>query len=80
MNNNPDEAPKKTEDQDNIGYENTEVRNDQDNRENERVETTDTGHGEGAREDENDTGGLRSESGKKSMGKTSGNNREVDKS
>jgi hypothetical protein len=61
------------DDQDNIGYENTETRNDQDDRENNRTQTTDTGHGEGPKENEADTGGLRSESGKKSLGKESGN-------
>jgi hypothetical protein len=59
--------------QDNIGYENTEVRTDQDTRENARTETTDTGHNEGPAEDNKDRAGLRSESGKKSTGKESGN-------
>jgi hypothetical protein len=59
--------------QDNIGYENTEVRTDQDTKENARTETTDTGNNEGPKEDKNDTAGLRSESGKKSIGKESGN-------
>lgn len=60
-------------DQENIGYENTEIRNDQDDRENKRMQTTDTGHYEGAKENEDDKAGLRSESGKKSLGKELGN-------
>ena len=67
------DSDKKHKDQENIGYENTEVRNDQDDRENKRMQPTETGQGEGAKENENDTEGLRSESGKKSLGKESGN-------
>ena len=61
------------EEQDNIGYENTEVRADRDDVEENRPETTDTGHGEGPKEKKDDNAGLRSESGKKSLGKESGN-------
>ncbi|MEJ7736015.1 MAG: hypothetical protein WKF97_01200 [Chitinophagaceae bacterium] len=59
--------------QDNIGYENTEVRSDRDDKENGRLETTETGLDEGPQEKEEDNAGLRSESGKKSLGKESGN-------
>lgn len=52
--------------QDNIGYENTRTRNNQDNKENDRVETTDTGKNEGPKEKEEDSAGLRAESGSKS--------------
>ena len=61
--------------QDNIGYENTEVRTDQDNKENDRTQTTDTGIGEGNKPpadtdksfDATNESGLRSESGKKTQ-------------
>ena len=59
--------------QDNIGYENTEVRNDQDDRENKRMQPAKTGDSEGLVENKDDTEGLRSESGGKSLGKKSGN-------
>ena len=60
--------------QDNIGYENTETSNDSDVKELNRTQATNTGHGEGPKENKNDTEGLRWESGKKSLGKKSGNN------
>lgn len=60
-------------DQSNIGYENTTERNDQDEKPNDRSETTDTGHHEGPVENKDDSAGLRSESGKKSKGGESGN-------
>ena len=61
--------------QDNIGYENTEVRTDQDTKENDRTQTTDTGKGEGNKPkadtdksfDDSNESGLRSESGKKTQ-------------
>ena len=59
--------------QDNIGYENTQTRNDQDTHENKRMKPAKTGSDEGPKENEKDTEGLRSESGKKSLGKKSGN-------
>ena len=61
--------------QDNIGYQNTEVRTDQDNKENDRTKTTDTDKGEGNKpkadtdksfDEDNDTG-LRSDSGEKTQ-------------
>ena len=61
--------------QDNIGYQNTEVRTDQDNKENDRTKTTDTDKGEGNKpkadtdksfDQSNDTG-LRSDSGEKTQ-------------
>ena len=64
-------------DQDNIGYENTEIRANEDDKENDRMQTTDTNNGDGNKpeadtgkdfDDSNETG-LRSESGKKTMGK-----------
>ena len=61
------------EGQDNIGYENTEVRASQDDVEEARPETTDTGKGEGPEEKKNDNAGLRSESGSKALGKESDN-------
>jgi hypothetical protein len=61
------------EGQDNIGYENTEVRAGQDDVEENRPETTDTGHNEGPKEKKDDNAGLRSESGSKSLGKESDN-------
>lgn len=59
--------------QDNIGYENTEVRTDQDNKENDRTQTTDTDKGEGNKPpadkdksfDEQNNSGLRADSGEK---------------
>jgi hypothetical protein len=62
-----------TEDQDNMGYENTTTRNNQDDLENDRLETTDTGHSEGPEENKDDSAGLRSESGKKSRASESDN-------
>lgn len=59
--------------QDNLGYENTTTRTDTDKKENTRAETTETGNDEGPTEHKDDTAGLRSESGKKSMGKEQGN-------
>jgi|GEM_PF-5391503 len=59
--------------QDNIGYENTEIRNDEDDKENKRMEPAETGNNEGPVENKDDTEGLRSESGGKSLGKESGN-------
>lgn len=41
-----DQKPEPGGGQDNIGYENTEVRNNQDDQENSRLETTETGLGE----------------------------------
>ncbi|MEJ7766296.1 MAG: hypothetical protein WKF89_00690 [Chitinophagaceae bacterium] len=61
------------EGQDNIGYENTEVRAGRDDVEESRTETTDTGNDEGPEEKKDDNAGLRSESGKKTLGKESGN-------
>lgn len=64
--------------QDNLGYENTEVSTNQDNKENDRVQTTDTDRGEDGNKPEADTShtfddtnssGLRSESGKKTQAK-----------
>ena len=52
---------------------NTEIRNDQDDRENKRMQPTKTGDNEGPKENKDDTEGLRSESGGKSLGKESGN-------
>ncbi len=63
----------KKETQDNIGYENTKKSNNQDDKEQARMQTTDTGHDEGPKEDKDDTVGLRSESGSKTQGKVSGN-------
>jgi len=67
------QKPANAGDQDNIGYENTEVRNNQDDQENNRLQTTETGNSEGPEEKPNDSAGLRSESGKKSMASESGN-------
>ena len=69
----PREKKKKKNTQDNIGYENTQKRNDDDTQENDRVETTDTGHNEGPKERKNDSAGLRSESGSKTRAGESGN-------
>jgi hypothetical protein len=66
-------AGTKQKPQSNIGYENTKKTTNSDDRENNRVKTTKTGHGEGPKENEDDTEGLRSESGSKSLGKQSGN-------
>ena len=57
----------------NIGYENNRKSTDEDDREQARMKTTETGYNEGPKEDINDTAGLRSESGKKTLGKESGN-------
>lgn len=62
-------------DQDNIGYQNTEVRSDQDDKENGRMPTTNTEKGEGNKPDadtdksfdDSNESGLRSESGKKTQ-------------
>ena len=67
------QVPKKDNKQDNIGYENTKVRNSQDDQENKQVETTDTGNEEGPKEKKDDSAGLRSESGSKSTAGESGN-------
>lgn len=61
------------EDQDNIGYENTEVRASQDDVEENRPETTDTEKDKGPKEKKEDNAGLRSESGSKTLGKESDN-------
>lgn len=61
------------EGQDNIGYENTEIRAGQDNVEEDRPEDTETGQGEGPKEKKDDNAGLRSESGAKTLGKESDN-------
>ena len=73
---NSDQKPDGDNKQDNMGYENTNVRNDRDDKEINRVQTTETGHGEGPEEKEDDSAGLRSESGKKSLGKETGNKEE----
>ena len=64
---------KKKNVQDNMGYENTKKRNDSDDREIDRVETTETGNNEGPTENEDDSAGLRSESGSKTRAGESGN-------
>ncbi|MBE7173412.1 MAG: hypothetical protein INR73_22760 [Williamsia sp.] len=64
-------------DQDNIGYENTKVRSDQDNKETDRPPTTNTESGEGNKPqpdkdksfDDTNQSGLRAESGEKTRGK-----------
>jgi len=66
-------ADDKNKPQANIGYENTQTRNDGDDRENKRMKPATTGMGEGPKEKEDDTAGLRSESGSKTLGKKSGN-------
>lgn len=65
--------PENSNKQDNIGYENTEIRNDQDDKEINRLQTTETGNNEGPEENKNDSAGLRSESGSKSTASESEN-------
>ena len=68
-----DQKKEKAEKQSNIGYENTKWSNDRDDLPMDRVQSTDTGQDEGPVENKNDSAGLRSESGSKSMAGESGN-------
>jgi len=56
-------GPANSKDQVNIGYENTKKRANRDDQQNDRLETTDTGHHEGPVEKKDDSAGLRAESG-----------------
>lgn len=62
----------KNKSQANIGYENTQTGNDGDDRENKRMQPSTTGKGEGPKEKDDETAGLRSESGSKTLGKNPG--------
>ena len=59
--------------QSNIGYENTEVRTDRDDMENTKAQPSKPTGKKAPVEDKNDSAGLRSESGKKTVAKKKGN-------